>query len=77
MGFEPVVEALAGELADQHHGISDRPVGSVGVGHAVQSDGDLVEVALPVNAGGVDKLLVFGRALRRLQVLVQEGANRA
>ncbi len=75
MGVEPVVEPLAGKLAHQDHGISNWPVGAVGVRHSVQGDGDLVEVALPVDAGGVDELLVFGDAAGRLEVFVQEGAN--
>ena len=75
MGAEPVVELLAGELAHQHHGVSNRPIGAVRVGHAVQGNGNLVQVLLPVNAGGIHKLLVLGHALRRLQVLVHEGAD--
>ena len=76
VGLEPGVEALAGQLAGQHHGIGHRTVGTVGIGHAVQGNGGRVEVAFPVDAGGVDKLLVFGDALRRLQILAEEGADR-
>ena len=73
--LKPGVEPLAGELAHQHHGVGDQAVGAVGVGHAVQRDGRLVQVALPVDAGGVDELLVIGDALGRLQILVEEGAD--
>ncbi len=41
----------------------------------MQGDGHLIQVALPVDAGGVDELLVLGHALGRLQVLVEEGAD--
>src|SRR5208337_2177504 len=43
---------------------------------AMQGDGDLVQVALPVDAGGVDELLVLGDALGRLELLVEEDAER-
>ena len=72
---EPVVESLAGEFADQNHGVGDRAVGAVGVGHAVQGNGGLIQIALPVNAGGVDKLLIFRDPLRGLHILVQEDAD--
>ncbi len=77
VGLEPGVEPLACELADEDQGIGDRAIGSVGIGHAMQGDGHLVEVALPVDAGGVDELLILGHALGRLQVLVEEGAEGA
>ena len=57
---EPGVDLLAGKFADQDHGIGDGSVGSIGVGHAVHGDGDLVEIAFPVDAGGVNKCLVLG-----------------
>jgi hypothetical protein len=41
----------------------------------VHGDGDFVEVALPIDAGGVDELLVVGDALGRLEVLVEDGAD--
>ena len=76
VGVEPCVEPLAGNLAHQHHGVGHRPIGAVGVCHAVQGDGRLVQVALRVDADGVNELLVLRHALGRLQVLVQEGAHR-
>ena len=75
MGLEPGVEALAGEVADQDHGVGDRTVGAVGVGHAMEGDGHLVQVALPVDARGVNELLVLGDAAGGLDVLVEEGAD--
>ncbi len=75
MGIEPGVEALAGDFANEHHGVGDGAVGAVGVGHAVQRDGYLVDIAFPVDSGGVDELLVFGHAVGRLQVLVKKGAD--
>ena len=75
VGVEPGVEPLAGNLAHQHHRVGHRPVGAVGVAHAVQRDGRLVQVALPVDAGGVDELLVLGLMLGRLHVLVEEDAE--
>jgi len=75
MGVKPIVEAGAGDLADQDHGVGDGAVGTVGVRHAVQGDGDLVEVALPIDAGGVDELLVIGDAARGLEVFVEEDAD--
>ena len=75
MGVEPGVEALAGDLAHEHHRICDGAVGAIGVRHAVQGDGHLIQVALPVDSGGVDELLVLGHALGRLQVLMKEGAD--
>src|SRR5580658_132237 len=41
----------------------------------MQSDGHLVEVSLPINAGGVNELLVLGDSARRFEFLVQEGSN--
>ena len=41
----------------------------------MQGDGDLVEIALPIDAGGVDELLVLGHALGRLELFVEEGAE--
>jgi hypothetical protein len=38
----------------------------------MESDGYLIEVALPINSGGVNELLVLGDAARRFEVLVQE-----
>jgi hypothetical protein len=74
--LKPCVERLAGDLAHQHHRIGNRAVGPVGVRHAVQSDRSLIQVALPVDARGVDELLVIGRILGRLQIFVEEGARR-
>jgi len=52
------------------------PLGPLGLGiDATRCH--LVEVALPVNAGCVDELLVFGDTLGRLQILVKEGAEGA
>ena len=76
MGLKPGIEPLAGKIAYQHHGIADRAVGAVGVLHAMQGDGNLVQVAFPINPGGVDKLLIFRHALRRLHVFVQKGSHR-
>ena len=75
--LQPAIQLDAGELADQHHGVGDGAIGAVGVLHAVEGDGGLVEVALPVDAGGLDELRVFGHALGRLQVGLEEGAHRA
>ena len=63
VGVKPGFQALAGQLAGEHHGIGDRTVGTVRIGHAMQGNGDRVEIAFPVDAGRVDKLLVFGDAL--------------
>ena len=41
----------------------------------MQGDGCLVEVALPVEAGGIHKLLELRDAPGRLEVLVEEGAK--
>jgi hypothetical protein len=42
----------------------------------VESDGHLVKIALPVDAGGIDELLVVGGAIGCLQVLeVGEGSD--
>ena len=75
VGVEPRVEARAGDSADEDHGVGDRAVGPVGIGHAVQSDGYLVEVALGVDADVVNELLVFRDAVGRLEVIVSEGAD--
>ncbi len=69
MRVEPRVQALAGDFADEDHGIGNRPIGPAGVGHAVQGDGHLVEVALGVDADGVNELLVLGGVLGRLRAL--------
>lgn len=76
MGFKPGVEALAGELADENEGIGDGAVGAVGAGHAMQGYGDLIEIALPIDACGVDELLVLGNARGGLDLLVKEDAER-
>ena len=76
VGVEPRVEALASELAHQDQRIGDGAIWAFRVVYAMDSDGGLVEIAFPVDARSVDKLLVFGHALGRLQVLVKEGANR-
>ena len=41
----------------------------------MQRDGHLVQVALPVDPRGVNKLLVLGHPLGRLQILAEEGAD--
>ena len=66
-----------GDFADEDHGVGDGAVGAVGIGHAMESDGHLVEVALGVDADGVNELLVLGDAVGRLEVIVSEGADGA
>ncbi len=75
MRVEPRVQALAGDFADEDHGIGNLPIWPAGVGHAVQGDGHLVEVALGVDADGVNEFLVLGGVLGRLQLFVEEGAD--
>ena len=74
---KPIVKAPAGDPADQDHGVGDGAVGAVGVGHAMDGDGDLVDVAFPVDAGGVNELLVIGGAIERLEVVVEDGVDGA
>ena len=66
---------LPGDLADEDHGVGDGAVGAVGVGHAMQGDGHLVDIALGVDADGVNELLVLRNAVGRPEVLVGEGAD--
>ena len=53
-------EARAIEAALEHLGVANGAVGAVGVVHAVQREGNGVEVALRIDAGGIDELLVVG-----------------
>ena len=41
----------------------------------MERDGGLIQVALPINARGVNELLVFGDAIGRLELLVEEGTE--
>ena len=66
---KPSVEARAGDSADQDHGVGDGAVGAVGIGHAMDGDGHLVEVALGVDADGVNKLLISGTRSGGLKLL--------
>ena len=75
MRIEPGVEALAGDFALEHHRVGDGAVGAVGIGHAVQRDGHLVEVALGIDADGFNELLVLRHTLGRLQVPMEKGAD--
>jgi hypothetical protein len=76
VGVEPGAKALALHFANQHHGVRHRAIGAVGIVHAVHCDGRLLQVALPVDAGGIDERLVVGIVVRRRQVLAKEGADR-
>ncbi len=76
VSIEPGGDASSVEPADEDHGVGDGAVGSVGVGHAMESDGGLVEVALPIKAGRVEELLVFGRAEDGLEPGAKDGAER-
>ena len=73
---EPCVQPFAGNLADQHHRIRHRAVGSVGVRHAMQGDGRLVQIAFRIDADGVNELLVLLHALWRLGISGQKGPHR-
>jgi len=72
---EPGVQALTSQLASEDHGVGDRAVGSSGVGHAVERDGRRIEVAFPVDAGGIYEFLVLRYAARGLEVFAEESAN--
>ncbi len=75
MRLEPAIQLCPGELPDQNHGISHRAVRTIGIGHAVQAHGHLVQVALPVDARGLDEFLVFGYALGRFEMGLEKGAD--
>lgn len=74
-GVEVLGEADAVEAADEDLGVGDRAVGTVGIGHAVEGEGDGVQVALGDDAGGVDELLEVRAALDRGLVEVGDGAD--
>ncbi len=73
--MEVLGEAHAVEAADEDLGVGDGAVGAVGVGHAVEGEGDGVEVALGDDAGGVDEVLEVGAALDGGLVEVGDGAD--
>ena len=64
------------EAADEDFGVGDGAVGAVGVGHAVEGEGDGVEVALGDDAGGVDEVLEVGAAAGRGSVSKWVAARR-
>ncbi len=74
-GGEVLGEANAVEAADEDFGKGDGAVGAVGVGHAVEGEGDGVEVALGDDAGDVDEVLEVGAALEGSFVEVGGGAD--
>ncbi len=74
-GVEILREADAVEAADEDFGVGDRAIGAVGVGHAVEGEGDGVEVALGDDAGGVDEVLEVGAALDGGLVEVGDGTD--
>src|SRR6201996_8608087 len=76
ISVQPGVQPLPGQLAGKHHGVSDWAVRAVRIRHAVKGNGCGVKVALPVNAGGIDKLLVLGDALGGLQILAEKCTDR-
>ena len=75
-GGEVTGEALAVEAAFEDLGVADGTVGAVGIVHAMEREGGVVEVALGHNAGGIDEALVV-RAARDLgAVEMSDGAQR-
>ena len=79
-------QALAVEAALEDLGVGDWAVGACGVVHAVQGEGRGVQVALGVDSGGVDEVLVVraacnrralevGRCAQRPQVEVDDGVG--
>ena len=73
--MEVLGEAHAVEAADEDLRVGDGAVGAVGVGHAMEGEGNGVEVTLGDDAGGVDEVLEVGAALDGGLVEVGEGAD--
>ena len=57
---EIAVETLAVDMADENFREGQRSVGAQGVGHAMDGEGRLVQVALELKTGGVDESLIRG-----------------
>ncbi|ACO33332.1 hypothetical protein ACP_2911 [Acidobacterium capsulatum ATCC 51196] len=68
-------ELAAVEVTFKDLGVGDRPIGSVGRGHALEGEGHLIEIALEDDAGGLDEFLVLRAGRDRIAVKVRGGAQ--